>query len=192
MTEAGFEDVGHAGESQLAERTIDFDEIHSESPVLLIDEVAVERELADERIDLPERERHRRPTLDVFAEEAIRRRADLERGLGGVLDDGDAVLLGEGEDAEDAGARYARSPCAWIVAADGRRSRGPAVAARPRSASVVGGVRAGRSRSSMRWWPRGARRCSRSSWRVFGSMRRTCRSFHCTWTRRPIQPGGGA
>ena len=23
-----------------------------------------------------------------------------------------------------------------------------------------------------------------------GSSRRTCRSFHCTWRRRPIQPGG--
>ena len=33
MTESGFEDVGHAGESELAERTIQFDEIHSEPPV---------------------------------------------------------------------------------------------------------------------------------------------------------------
>ena len=33
MTEPGFEDVSHAGESELAERTIEFDEIHSEPPV---------------------------------------------------------------------------------------------------------------------------------------------------------------
>ena len=33
MPQSGFEDVGHAGESELAERTIQFDEIHSEPPV---------------------------------------------------------------------------------------------------------------------------------------------------------------
>jgi hypothetical protein len=34
VAEPGFEDVGHPGEPELAERTIDFDEIHSEPPVL--------------------------------------------------------------------------------------------------------------------------------------------------------------
>ena len=53
-----------------------------------------------------------------------------------------------------------------------------------------GGVRRERSASSMRCQPRGARTCSRSSSPVFGSSRRTKRSFHCTSTRRPIQPGG--
>ena len=34
VAEPRFEDVGHPGEPELAERTIDFDEIHSEPPVL--------------------------------------------------------------------------------------------------------------------------------------------------------------
>jgi hypothetical protein len=34
VTEPGFEDVGHPREPELAERAIDFDEIHSEPPVL--------------------------------------------------------------------------------------------------------------------------------------------------------------
>ena len=33
VAQAGFEDVGHAGEPEFAERTIDFDERHSEPPV---------------------------------------------------------------------------------------------------------------------------------------------------------------
>ena len=41
-------------------------------------------------------------------------------------------------------------------------------------------ARAADPRRAMRCQPRGARRCSRSSWPVFGSSRRTCRSFHCT------------
>src|SRR5262249_10516145 len=39
--------------------------------------------------------------LDVFADEAIRGDADVERDLRGVIDDRDAVLLCQGEDAED-------------------------------------------------------------------------------------------
>ena len=38
--------------------------------------------------------------------------------------------------------------------------------------------------------PRLVRRCSRSSWPVSGSRRRTWMSSHCTSTWRPIQPGG--
>ena len=34
LAQAGFEDGGHAGEAELAERAIEFDEIHSGSPVL--------------------------------------------------------------------------------------------------------------------------------------------------------------
>jgi hypothetical protein len=41
------------------------------------------------------------PALDVSAQEAIRRHADLERRLGRVVDDGHAVFLGQGEHAED-------------------------------------------------------------------------------------------
>ena len=124
---------------------------------------------------------HRRTALEILAEEAIGRDAEVERGLGGVLDDRGAVFLRERQDAEhppDAGR-------AFVVVDDGADradATAPAVVARPRSASVVGGVRAGRSASWMRCQPRGARRCSRSSCPVFGSSRRTCRSFHCTWT----------
>ena len=34
LLEAGFEDVGHAGEAELAEGLVEFDEVHDESPVL--------------------------------------------------------------------------------------------------------------------------------------------------------------
>ena len=34
LAQAGFEDVGHAGEAELPERAIEFDEIHVGSPVL--------------------------------------------------------------------------------------------------------------------------------------------------------------
>ena len=57
--------------------------------------------MTDERIDLAYRERRGRPSLEIPAQKAIRGDADLERRLGGVLHDGDAVLFGEGEDAED-------------------------------------------------------------------------------------------
>ena len=49
LAQPGFEDVGHAGEAELAERVIEFDEVHVGSPVAAIDEIAVEGELADER-----------------------------------------------------------------------------------------------------------------------------------------------
>src|SRR5579862_1013913 len=41
-------------------------------------------------------------------------------------------------------------------------------------------------RYQLRFW----RRCSRSSWPVLGSSKRTNNSSHCTRTTRPIQPGG--
>ena len=58
LAQAGFEDGGHAGEPQLPEGAIEFDEIHCGSPGRAIDEIAVEGELTDERIDLAQRERH--------------------------------------------------------------------------------------------------------------------------------------
>jgi hypothetical protein len=66
-----------------------------------VNEVAIERELADDRIDLTERQRHRRSAFHVLAHEAIRGHPDLECRCGGVLHDRDAVLLGQSEDAED-------------------------------------------------------------------------------------------
>jgi hypothetical protein len=83
----------------------------------------------------------RRPTLDVFADEAVREDPDVQRRLRGILDDGAAVFLRQREHPEDL-ADAMRAPWAWRW-----RQRtpmdGPAVVARPSRASVVGGVRAG-------------------------------------------------
>src|SRR5437870_9601843 len=68
---------------------------------LAIDEIAVEGELPDQRIDLAERQ----PgglALAVAADEAVGRDATLERRRARGLDRRDAVALGEGEDPEDA------------------------------------------------------------------------------------------
>jgi hypothetical protein len=47
----------------------------------VVDEVSVEGELADERIDLTKGQVYRGPPFEVMAEEAIGRGAALERGL---------------------------------------------------------------------------------------------------------------
>ena len=57
---------------------------------------------------------------------------------------------------------------------------GPARLAAASRARVFGGMRAGRSSSAMRCHPRWVRRCSRSSWPVPGSRRRTWMSSHCS------------
>jgi len=67
----------------------------------VINEGAVERELADQGIDLDQRERERWTALDVLADEAIGEHADVHGRLGGVIHDGDAVLLRERQDAEN-------------------------------------------------------------------------------------------
>jgi len=38
--------------------------------------------------------------------------------------------------------------------------------------------------------PRLWRNCSRRSWLVLGRRMRTCSASHCTFTGRPIHPGG--
>src|SRR6266545_1443265 len=58
-------------------------------------------EFADERIDLAQRERGGRLALEVAPEEAVVGDAEFQGGRTGGLDDGDAVLLDEGQDAED-------------------------------------------------------------------------------------------
>ena len=146
LAEPRFEDVGHAGEAELAQRAIEFDEVHVGVSCRAIDEIAVEGELADERIDLAERERRRRPALEIAAQEAIGRDAEVERGLGGVVDGGRAVLLGEREDAEDAPDAGGALVVVDVRAQTGADA-GPAWRARASSASVVAGVRAGRSAS---------------------------------------------
>ena len=61
--------------------------------------------------------------------------------FGGVLDDGDAVLLRQREHAQDL-PDAVRRPVRVEMAAEAPID-GPAVVARPSSASVVGGVRVG-------------------------------------------------
>ena len=68
---------------------------------MAIDEIAIERELADERIDLAQGQRQRRTTVEIFPEEAVGRDTEVEGGLGGVVDDGGAMLARERKDAED-------------------------------------------------------------------------------------------
>src|SRR5262245_4598466 len=83
-----------------------------------IDEIAVERELANERIDLAQRERHRRPAFEIAPDEAIGGHAVIERGLGSIFDDRRPMLLRQGEDAEDA-ADAGRALVLMDVIADG-------------------------------------------------------------------------
>ena len=51
---------------------------------------------------MPKRERHGWPALEIAAQEAIGRHAEIEGSLGGVFDDGRPVFLGEREHTEDA------------------------------------------------------------------------------------------
>src|SRR5262249_30240767 len=69
---------------------------------LLVDEIAVQAELPDERIHLAQREGNGGSALQISAQEAIARRAQLEGGLGRVFDDRRAVLPGQGEYSQDA------------------------------------------------------------------------------------------
>lgn len=57
--------------------------------------------MADERVHLAQGQWHGRPALQVPAEKAIGRHAELEGRLGGLLDDGRAVFLGQRQHAED-------------------------------------------------------------------------------------------
>ncbi len=153
-----------------------------------IDEIAVEGELTNQGVDLAEGERHRRATFEIASEKTIRRHAELESRCGGIFDDRGAMLLRQCEHAEDA-----TDSCLTLVSlyvlADGAH-RGADAERGFEQCDGFRRVRFGRSDSSMRCQPRGARRCSRSSWPVLGSSSRTCRSFHCTSTRRQSSPAG--
>jgi hypothetical protein len=50
---------------------------------------------------LRERERQGRATLDVLPDEAIGEHADVDRGVGGILDDRGPMFLRQREEAED-------------------------------------------------------------------------------------------
>ena len=67
-----------------------------------VDQIAVDGQFADERVDLAQRQRRGGVTVQVAFQEAVGGHAEFERAGGGVLDDGGTVLLDEGEDAEDA------------------------------------------------------------------------------------------
>src|SRR2546426_2135553 len=67
-----------------------------------IDPIAVMGELADQRVDLLERERQLRLALEVALDEAVVREMEGERRRTRVVDAGDPVALAQREQAEDA------------------------------------------------------------------------------------------
>src|SRR5262252_2653514 len=94
-------------------------------------------ELPDQRIDLAERERGRRLAFEVAADELVLGDAEFQRGGARLLDDDGAVLLDEGEDAEDpTDAEFA------ITAVD---------AVAERADVLTGPGRAGQQRQRRRW-----------------------------------------
>lgn len=90
----------------LAKREIEVDEIYDGSR-RTIDEIAVEIEITDERIDLALRQRHRPSAFEVTAEKAIGWQGEVERGVPGIFNDGWPVFLREREQA-----RMRRTPLA--------------------------------------------------------------------------------
>ena len=84
-----------------AKREIEVDEIYDGSR-RTIDEIAVEIEITDERVDLALRQRHRPSAFEVTAEKAIGWQGEVERGVPGIFNDGWPVFLRERESAEDA------------------------------------------------------------------------------------------
>ena len=87
----------------------------------------------------------------------VGRNAKIEGGSGGVVDDGGPVLLGQGEDVEDA-ANAAGALMLLNVIADGA-NRGAGVVRRAQDGQRFSRCGEGRSASSMRCQPRGARTC---------------------------------
>ena len=114
-----------------------------------------------------------RPALEVAADEAVGRDAELERGLRGVVDGGGAVLLREREHAEDA--PHAVGAVARVdLAAERADVRAGVSRAGEQLQRRSAACCAGRSASRDAMMRRAARgRCSRSSWPVFGSSSRT-------------------
>ena len=85
--------------------------------------------MPDERVDLAQRQRRQGPAVEVALQEAVGGHAEVERGGGGLFDDDGTVLLGEGEDAEDAA--DAGGPVVTVdVVADGGDRRAGALGGR--------------------------------------------------------------
>jgi len=70
--------------------------------------------LSNERVNLAQRQRHRQPAFEVPAEKTIGRHAEVEGRFSGVVDDGRAVFLSEGEHA-----KHAADPGGPFVLVDG-------------------------------------------------------------------------
>lgn len=147
-------------------------------------------EVADERIDLAEREGGRWVPLEVAPNEAVVGDLELQRGGAGVVDHRGAMFLDQPEDAEDAA-----DPALAVAAMDrvaeradvgpgagGLREQGQGGGRGARR--LIGGVdRVAPGRGAAMLAEEGARG---------GSRMRTCRSSHWTDTSCPSQPGGGA
>ena len=193
LEQPGLEGGGHAGAAELAQGALQFDEIHVgiSSWVFCGDDVAVVGELADERIDLAERERARPGAARGSGGRSGRSATpQLEGGGAGGVDDGRPVLLGEAEDAEDA------AHAGLAVAAVDRRAQRADVGARAgrpaRAASAWSAACAAADRREDRAAPAAAwRRCSRRSCPVRGieeaDVARRPTGPATSW---PIQPGG--
>ena len=97
LKDARLERRGHAREPELPKRAVYFYEVHLFLLVdaAVVDEVAVLREFADQRIDLAQRELLRVPTLEVAPHEAVGRHADLESSRAGVVHDRRPAFLCE-------------------------------------------------------------------------------------------------
>jgi len=52
LKQARLEDVCHAGEAQFTQRLVEFDEIHAGVSCSAVDQIAVDGQFADERVDL--------------------------------------------------------------------------------------------------------------------------------------------
>src|SRR2546426_3644385 len=89
-----------------------------------LEEVAVEGELADQGIDLAQREQCRRMALEVAADKLVGR-AEVERDGAGGVDGGGAVRAGEGQQPLDAAhgpQRIVRMGAWWRAAPRADRS----------------------------------------------------------------------
>ena len=171
------ERVGHAGQAQLAQRAVEFDRIHG-SPWFVLEQLLVVGELADQWIDLAQR----------------------QRGPGGARVAADKAVDGAPVSSANAQAASSRAcPCFFASDAcpgcDGCRARAVGAisshtvsTARPRTrarcgvCATPGGVLRGRS-SSMRKRPGRWRMCSRST--------PTCAGGGCARAVCPTAPAAG-
>ena len=114
----------------------------------MVDEVAVLSQLADERIDLAQRQLRRDPPLDVAADEAVRRHAHLDRSSAGGVGGGAAVLPRQRQHAQDA--LHANLAVAAVDLDAKRANLTTAVVRSRKQLSVVCGVFVGLSASGVR------------------------------------------